>query len=51
MWKDGYWQGEMKDGYPSSYFDENDNFSYPWERNEEKGKKIEKDVDNEGASC
>ena len=32
MWIDGYWHGEMKDGYPISYFDENGIFRYPWEK-------------------
>jgi hypothetical protein len=32
MWVDGYWHGEMKDGYPICYFDENGNFRYPWEK-------------------
>jgi hypothetical protein len=34
MWKDGYWIGKLKDGYPESYFDENGKFRFPWDRGE-----------------
>lgn len=30
-WKDGYWDGPMKDGYPSSYFDKG-HMEYPWQK-------------------
>jgi len=33
QWVDGYWQGSMQDGYPACYFDENNHFSFPWEKN------------------
>ena len=32
-WQDGYWKGETKDGYPPSFFDENDKLKYPWQDN------------------
>jgi hypothetical protein len=33
-WEDGYWKGDMKDGYPTDYWDENDSFEFPWEKRE-----------------
>lgn len=36
-WEDGYWCGELVDGYPSVYF-EGEKFKYPWEK--EDGKEI-----------
>ena len=30
-WKDGYWEGSMRDGYPESYF-EGGQFKYPWQK-------------------
>ena len=40
-WKDGYWTGDMKDGYPSDYYDENDKLTFPWEKNLSSSSSIE----------
>ncbi len=32
-YEDGYWVGPLKNGYPANYFDEEDNFKYPWQNN------------------
>ena len=36
QWKDGYWNGPLVNGYPATYFDENNRFSYPWESKSDK---------------
>ena len=30
-WKDGYWTGPLRDGYPESYF-ESGSFQFPWQK-------------------
>jgi len=44
-WENGYYKGELKDGYPPSYFDENGTFRYPFE-NSTSTKKVENTVKN-----
>lgn len=38
-WEDGYWKGPLKDGYPPTYFDENNTLQYPWQKDEQWPKK------------
>jgi hypothetical protein len=34
MWKDGYWHGPMRDGYPVTFFggEDGNRFQFPWEK-------------------
>ena len=52
MWVDGYWQGNLKDGYPETYYNERGVFTFPWQNNLQSNSdrtvnnKIEKAKDN-----
>jgi len=35
-WQDGYWVGNMIDGYPASYT-EDGQFKFPWQKNSQIG--------------
>lgn len=40
MWENGYWTGNLINGYPESYYD-NGYLQYPWEKDIKKSETLE----------
>lgn len=49
-WEDGYHSGPLKDGYPPTFFDENDELQFPWQKDLQSPDSGEENLDETGFS-